>query len=834
MFNVVWGKNTNQSSIPNAHMTRAVEEKGRLSFRNAVAVLAVLFCLHSHNSYAVTDDLIPFNIPQQRADTALTQFAEQANLTLVFPFDHVKEITANRLVGNYPIEQAVHLLLDNTGLTPTFSNQLVLNIAIEAKGKRKMTNQINKRKTLLATFVTMFASGAMAQGVDGDQQAATQQSSIDEIIVTAQKKEERLLDVPISISVVDDEFIENAGISDLFDLAYAVPNLSVVETTPGILNAAIRGVANAQGFAPLTGIYLDETPLSITQAGSINVETIDIERVEVLKGPQGTLYGQGSVGGTIRFITKEPSFDGIEGQIGGSAYDTKDGDSSGEFTGVLNLPVIDDTLAFRVAASYKDRGGWIDHLGSNNDANDSELSNIRLKGLWKISDDFTANLTAIRHRSDDGAANQINTGAISDSNFQPIVRNGLGFLPTDIDYQYDLYNLTLSYDLGFATLTSSSSSTDVELFQASDQASLGVFDRANINNLFTVKSYAQELRLAGTSNDIDWVIGGFYTDSEEIQSNDQEIYSAGVFLFGSSGFKGTGTSEATAIFGNLSYHLNDQLTLSLGARSYEDDRSFEISSVPPQSGTFDNVSLKGSISYAPTENSNFYLSISEGFRSGGFNAFGGPDYDPESMISYEIGTKTKLLDGRLNAEVAIYHSAYQDYQNLIVEDVLVGANTLNAGDAEIQGIEWSTQFHISELMSLGFNANFTDTELTKLNPGAVSIRVGDPLNNIPKYSYSINADFNFNWFSTAEGFAHINFNRQGPRTLTELSFAPSTLESSDLNLLNAQIGAQWQQLTLRVFGRNLTNELREINPSVFNVFTQNRPRTLGVSASYEF
>ena len=240
----------------------------------------------------------------------------------------------------------------------------------------------------------------MAQGVDGDQQAATQQSSIDEIIVTAQKKEERLLDVPISISVVSDEFIENAGISNLADLAYAVPNLSVVETSPGVFTAAIRGVTNNSGFAPLTGIYLDEIPLSVTTVASVNLETIDIERVEVLKGPQGTLYGQGSVGGTIRFIAKKPSFDGIEGQIGGSAYGTKDGDSSGEFTGVLNLPVIDDTLAFRVAATYKDRGGWIDRPDAGIDnANDSELSSIRLKGLWNISDDFNANLTVINHRS---------------------------------------------------------------------------------------------------------------------------------------------------------------------------------------------------------------------------------------------------------------------------------------------------------------------------------------------------------------------------------------------------------------------------------------------------
>ena len=137
-------------------------------------------------------------------------------------------------------------------------------------------------------------------------------------------------------------------------------------------------------------------------------------------------------------------------------------------------------------------------------------------------------------------------------------------------------------------------------------------------------------------------------------------------------------------------------------------------------------------------------------------------------------------------------------------------------------------------MSLSFNANFTDTELTELDPEATALLVGDPLNDIPKYSYSVNADFDFNWSSSTAGFAHINFNRQGPSTMTNRAAIPLTLESTDLNLLNAQIGAEWQSFTVRVFGRNLTNELRAISQTLTESFTQNRPRTLGVSVNYEF
>ena len=183
MFNVLWGKNLNQSSISNAQVKCAVGEEGRLSFRNAVAVLAIVFCLHSNNSAAVTDDNIPFKIPQQRADTALTLFAEQANLTLVFPFDQVKDITANRLVGNYPIDTAINILLQDTGLMPTFSNQLVLNIAIDDKGK---SMNKNTRKTLLASMVGLFAAGGLSTAAAQETESARAQGVLDEIILLLQ------------------------------------------------------------------------------------------------------------------------------------------------------------------------------------------------------------------------------------------------------------------------------------------------------------------------------------------------------------------------------------------------------------------------------------------------------------------------------------------------------------------------------------------------------------------------------------------------------------------------------------------------------------------------
>ena len=292
MFEVLWGKKFNQSSIQNAQITSAVGEEGRLTFRNAVAVLAVLFCLHSHNSFAVTDDTIPFNIPQQRADRALTQFAEQANLTLVFPFEQLKDKTANRLVGNYPIATAANLLLRNTGLTPSFSDQLVLTIAIEHKGKRMNITNSSKRKTVLASLVGLFAAGGAMQASGQDGQTATSQSVIDEILVTATKRATSLQDTPMSISALGSDTIEKRGLVGMDDYLRTMPGVSFQDRGAGQNAIVIRGLsANPQTDSEAVGVYFGETPTAgLSNAGtgggggSLDIKLVDVERVEVLRG----------------------------------------------------------------------------------------------------------------------------------------------------------------------------------------------------------------------------------------------------------------------------------------------------------------------------------------------------------------------------------------------------------------------------------------------------------------------------------------------------------------------------------------------------------------------
>jgi iron complex outermembrane receptor protein len=237
-------------------------------------------------------EIISFNIPQQRADLALTLFAEQANLTLIVPFDEVRDRTANRLVGEYPIEEAIDVLLHDTGLKPTFKQQLVLSIATDEASGPEGEN-MNVKKTGLATFLASLfvTSGAVAQ-------------TLEEIIVTAQKREESAQDIGIAISVLDSARLISSDVNNIQDVQHLVPSLQVGESF-GFAQLMIRGIGTDNPFAggdPSVAMHVDGvvTGQSSAQFGSL----FDLDRIEVLRGPQGTLYGRNTTGGSVNVITQ--------------------------------------------------------------------------------------------------------------------------------------------------------------------------------------------------------------------------------------------------------------------------------------------------------------------------------------------------------------------------------------------------------------------------------------------------------------------------------------------------------------------------------------------------
>jgi len=822
--------------------------------------VALVMCLSS-TAQAKTDVSSPHHITiaKSSVEQALKTLAQQTGVQLLFPFDLVKTLQAEPLRGDYTVMQALDILLKDTGLSGSLTDSGVITISqidLNSNGKGKDDMNIKTKKSLLATLIAFFATGAvtqgvMAQDVNNEGQTAKKQNQIDEIIVTAQKREERLIDVPMSISVVGSEEIKNRGIQNVTDLSYAVPNLFVVEREGGAAEISIRGVSNFAGSSALVGIYLDEIPLSITPYIKPDLQAIDIQQIEVLKGPQGMLYGQGSVGGTVRFITNAPEMNELNGDITASIYDTANGSSSNELTMVANLPVIDDQLAFRVAGTYKDKGGWIDRVNDNaRDINDNELSHIRISGLWEPSDKLSITAMAIRHRNDIGALNLVNTTPASDSKYLQPVRNGLGVAATANNNGYDIYNLVINYDLDFAALTSSTSKSTIETAFTANTATLTfgpapgtTFDLFQHNPTYDAKGLSQELRLTSTSDSrMNWTLGVFYDDVEDRNLNTgADLYFSEIPLSISTATTIIdSTSKSTSVFGNISYSITDKLTVDLGGRYYEDDKSqlfvFDNVVLSDKTASFDNTSFRGALSYALTESANIYFSVSQGFRSGGMNFFSPLDYKPEKILSYEVGGKATLLDNTLSVEAALYYSDYTDYQAASADQQLRSIIS-NPGEAEIQGIEWSTLWTLSDYFSLGFNGNYTESEFTKINPSSTIFQVGDPLTFIPKYNYSLSANFDFQWSDKAQGFANIDYSRQAGSSFINRSIGllVDVSESEDIGFLNAQIGAQFDSISIKLFGRNLDNELSNMRPAIAdNEVVQNRPRTIGLELNYQF
>ena len=420
------------------------------------------------------------------------------------------------------------------------------------------------------------------------------------------------------------------------------------------------------------------------------------------------------------------------------------------------------------------------------------------------------------------------------------------------DLLSDNYNITLKYDLSFATFVSSSTMTKVENKKDSTVIfiPLEFFDLES--ELFGAeaigKSKTQEFRLVGNSaNSFDWVVGAFYSEVENksfSRSGYVGIVDGPIVSQFVENNRGSVKNDSMAIYADIIYDVSDQLSFSVGTRYFEDKSVSVIDLSEVQTIEYDsdshNLSSKISISYTLASDTRIYIRIAEGFRTGGLNP--SPDltirpnveYGPEELLSYELGVKSTLFDGRLNTEGAVFVTMYDDFQqiNSDLSNGLPGL-ILNVGEIEIKGVEWSARATVSEQLSTGFSLSLVDSEFVE--SGSASYEVGDNVDSIPRYNFSLYADLTFDWFNSVGGYFHIDYSRQGRQTfiLRNQGREDPVLRSPSIGFLNMQVGAKWNSIDVNLFGRNLSNEVRETGPNIIAT-NQSRPRTIGVSVGYEF
>jgi iron complex outermembrane recepter protein len=626
-------------------------------------------------------------------------------------------------------------------------------------------------KVAAAVATALMTNSAWAQDKSGP-------TNLDEIVVTAQKVSQSVVDVPMSISVLGGDDLERTQSLNIQDYVKLVPGLQLTQATPGFGRLSLRGI-NTGGVASTVGVYVDETTFGSSSGlanGAIltgDFDTFDVARVEVLRGPQGTLYGASSLGGVLKYVTNEPQFDSFEGRVRGSFESVDGGDTSYSGAAVVNIPA-SDKLAFRASGFYRNLGGFIDSIGTADsdvadDINGSTVSGGRASMLFKASETFSLQLTGFIQDIDSDATSVVDSDSLTGKTLYGSLTQSQ-YIPESTDVQYRVYNATAIWDLGFGDLTSATSYGENKQQFLVDFTTLlsGFFPGTDSYNRQTtsVQRITQELRLASHVNEkVDWLVGAYYNDEEGLIDQDVHVVERNTFADIPLPFiLGVGTVDSKykeyAAFANVTIKFTPSFDLTLGGRYSNNDQDVvQISDgllfglAEPTTITSDSSEDVFTYSIAPkfkiNERMAIYARVAKGFRPGGPNvvALDAPQgtptsYGSDTTLNYELGLKGETEGRTFAFDVAAFHIDWDDIQ-LLARVNGVGINT-NAGGAESDGVEATLMVRPVDHLKFSLTGAYTDAKLTEdTDELLVGGREGDRLPYTPKLSYSASADYDW-------------------------------------------------------------------------------------------
>jgi len=707
-------------------------------------------------------------------------------------------------------------------------------------------------------------------------------SNLDEIVVTAQKVSQSVIDVPLSISVLGSDDLEKTQSLNMQDFARFVPGLQVSQATPGFGRLVIRGI-NTGGVASTVGVYVDETPFGSSSGianGAIlagDFDTFDVARIEVLRGPQGTVYGASSLGGVLKYVTNEPQLDGFEGRVRGSLESVDGGDMSYSGAAVANIPV-SDSVAIRASGFYRNVGGFVDSIGTAgsdiaDDINSSTVSGGRASMLFKPSETFSLRLSAYFQDIKTDGANSVE----ADPETGEVLYGGLTqsrYVPENSDVGYRVYNATAVWDVGFGDFTSATSYGDLTqdfrnntttLISPILEAIFGIPNESYIQQTTSVERFTQEFRLSSHQSErFDWMVGAFYNDEKGLI--DQLVHGVEPGTFTEVVFPfplGDGTVDSKfkeyAAFANATIKFTSSFDLTLGGRYARNEQDVvqvqdgllfgELGG--PATITSDSSEDVFTYSLAPKFKFNdrmaVYARVAKGYRPGGPNVIA-PNpavpatYESDSTINYELGLKGENEARTFAFDAAAYHIDWENIQ-LFAVVAGIGVNT-NAGGAQSDGVEVSMGFWPAEHLKLSLSGAYTDATLTEDTDPLVGGRDGDRLPYTPKTSYTVGADYDWPLADERSAYVGISFSR-----LSEIPAAfDSGLTAADepqrylpaYDMLDVRAGWDFGTVSVELFGRNLTNDEGLTSDGQGN--TPNgamasgiiRPRSYGLTVTAEF
>jgi outer membrane receptor protein involved in Fe transport len=737
-------------------------------------------------------------------------------------------------------------------------------------------NSPKSERFFTARCILLVVTSAVALNSQAQVSSSPAGDALEEIVVTATKRgAENLQTIPIAITAISQAELLATGAKEFEDYARSVPSLSFVDAGPAFKTYVIRGI-NATGTGVATvGQYVDDV-LITGDLRQPDLRLYDIQRIEVLRGPQGTLYGSGSLSGTIRTITNPPDPSGYHADIIANVSNTDHGGGNYNGAGTLNAP-IGDRVALRATVYDDHESGYIDNvrLGTK-DVNAEHTWGARAALLVNIDDATKLTANAFYQSTKTDGRNIVDKAD-----------GDLGRYNTD-QYVHDpfsselkIYNLDLNHNFGWATLNFSTSyldraddnKFDSTLFDLSfgptfftDVVGLSTAN-ALTDQADTTKYFTNELRLASQlGGRVEFVAGIF-------QQHIQTTFDTLVATTNASGYLNVPlepvfgqfqahSTEQYALFGEVSYKFTSQLTGLIGARAFYADESDDLNSTHPFGGFSPPVATptlyshahkvtpKAYLSYQVTPDAMVYASISQGFRIGGGNLANvmplPPEdrtYEPDSLWNYEVGAKTAWLDHRVIANTSLY---YIDWSNIQVSDFTDDTNALtfiaNAGKARVYGAELEVEARLTRDFMIGGTLALIEAQLTEDQPSTnaqFAGHAGDLFPNVPQVSGSVFAQYSHPISAAIEGFARIDYSYTGRQGTQFSPTNPIYNVVPAYNLLGARVGVRSNHWESALFGRNLLNAyavniLEEASNLTPRSVVPLQPLTVGVEFRYHF
>jgi outer membrane receptor protein involved in Fe transport len=719
-----------------------------------------------------------------------------------------------------------------------------------------------------------------------NQDAATDQLA--EVVVTANKRSESSRDVPETVTVLTGGKLDQIGATNFQDFANYVPGLSSNSSGTGENEVVLRGVTTGSQFSSTVGIYLDESPVGSSSsyaAGllSADVNVFDMSRLEVLSGPQGTLYGASTLGGLIKYVTMAPDLRDFGLTLQGDGSHTQNGALNHSERGMLNLPILKNHLALRLDGIAENDAGFVDDpVRGLNDVNASRTRGGRASLLGELSPEFSVRLTALQQKIDRNGASSVDRDQLT---HQPIhgEYDQSALVAEPFDNRLNLYTGLVKWNMGWAELTSASGWQDISVFSAADgtpalggELHTGNLIPYTVDLKSSLRKFNQEVRLASSGSKwLDWQLGTLYTLEHadlntpvygNIDNNGQLLNllplpvaplnntQVPILLYDA-----PSKYREAALFADITAHLTDRLDLTLGGRYSGNRQAFTQSEggllglattllgANGSGGSHQDVkTYLINPRYRIDESSIVYGRFASGYRPGGPNIVipppfpqAPPTFNADTLWNYELGTKSTFLDHRAAIDFDVYYIDWSDIQ-LVVNSG--GFNRIeNGGNAQVRGAEFVGSYKIVRGLTLGGNASYSHAKLAEPST-QLDAAGGSALPLSPRFSAAITLDYSAPLTGWLQGTAGISDRFVGPKPS---GFDGSTVDPQywmrSYNIVDLRFGAQTQYVNVSLFLKNIFNKLGEVaaaagvpengTDSAARV-TIVQPRTIGLTLTF--